>query len=186
MVSVKWIGEMKSVFAGCYSVVQYTELDRGRGPLMNKQMPVVAVLVTLLLLLLLLLSPPLLCASHDPSPRFWCANLPAEGEEQVVRGVRQVSAIYRYIVAGFVFAFLFLQELAVFESAADRFVENYSMVVGETGQSQHHFVDTTAATPTQPESQPQLRPVTGLPGTESAFWALKLAKRVLISAVWPL
>ena len=56
MVCLRWIGGKKSPFAVCCSAAQRTELDRGRGPLMEEGVPLVEVVVTLLLLLLLLLS----------------------------------------------------------------------------------------------------------------------------------
>ena len=50
------IGGMKPPFAGCWNAARRTELDRGRGPVRKKRMPVVVmVMVTLLLLLPLLL-----------------------------------------------------------------------------------------------------------------------------------
>ncbi|CAM9650834.1 unnamed protein product [Laminaria digitata] len=62
----------KSPFAGCCSAAQRTELNRGRGPLTKKRMPVVTVMVTLLLLLLLLRSPGLHQQSRR-SPSSVCA-----------------------------------------------------------------------------------------------------------------
>ena len=60
-------------FAGCYCAVRRTELDRGRGPLMKKVVPVMVAMIltplTRLLLLLPLLLPLLLasrlCESSD-------------------------------------------------------------------------------------------------------------------------
>ena len=50
-----WIGARELPFTGCCNEAMRTELDRGRGPLMEKCMSVLAATLTLLLLLLLLL-----------------------------------------------------------------------------------------------------------------------------------
>ena len=49
----RWIGGRKSPFAGCWNAPLRAELDRGRGPLIGKQIPVVAMMVMLLVLVLL-------------------------------------------------------------------------------------------------------------------------------------